>query len=1226
MKFKSFYFIAIFIFFSKAMFPQDHIKTEAGADLVLYTNKEGLPSTNISNMVETKEGYLWISGIEGTYRFDGYEFEEVGEDIGLPKMQNIFYDSSANMMYFASPTKFITFDGKNFKVYGKKEGYKINGLSGQVITFIKADSKGRIWIGSSTPFVDKRFNGGLTKFENGKFTAYDSKAFPLDNAINFIETPYGDLIFNSSGHNTQTLEGAYIALFRNGVFKRIDESVGITLQGANMFSSSIVSPVDKEGNTWIACTGGTAGNSYRDKAGVLMYDGNTFHQYKDFLNQFQQDQYPAEAYYSTDLDKLFLTTFHQNTEKFNRNNKSIFEFSDGKWKPSDIFEKIGSIKNLTNGSVINDFKYSAIIFQKPNKNFPELLAFQVTNQSQSSRYPNQMFYNNKGKWEKFDAFPGFPVEQTKDGTIIATDKGFGIYYPNRSKMLTSKDSLLQTQGGIPTVYTDKNGNVWISFSYTELPAYALTSDVGINVWDGKKLRAITKKDGLSSNITFQFLNDSQKRLWIATAGGASLVREIKNSNGQKIFKIKNIPSGENKKYNTSSFLETGKGDIYTWEDYVRPEYNGVIKSDYFLGKFDGEKFVKINSPFSAEDNKKSYQLIDLREDRKNRLWLFGIFADSIKDITTNRSKIMIFDGKKWSAPPPEWDVPNDQLHYVGKLDNGMYFLTVGGFYVFDGNKFINLSDSVNTHADFRILKGASVAGTKTDIQAGNRLYIRLRNRGLAIFDGTNLNFYTKKEGLPSTNISNPIADDRGYVFFAFPSGALQIKGEDFQTYYDDENVVSGGPFTSVLDGFGNLVELYNGVGLYINKIEDKSYPLKISSVAVNGNYNYYTFPKNLPYSENSLLVNYAALNYKNPAQTNYEHFLQGYDKEWSKAGALAFAEYQNLPYGKYTFRVHGVTANGNKTTEASFSFRIHPPFWRTWWAYCFYAALFGFALVGIRKYEKGKILKREEEKIKEERAAAALKEAQLRAKIAETENERKSKELEEARQLQLSMLPKKLPQLPHLDIAVYMQTATEVGGDYYDFHLHLDGTLTVLLGDATGHGMQSGMMVSIMKSLFMSDRSNKSLKPFFQNTNTAIKDMELGRLMMAANCVQFNSNKIKVASAGMPSVLIYRAQLKLAEEIVINNLPLGAMREFDYEVKEESINSGDTLLLMSDGFAELKNNNNEMIGYKKAKSIFESVAEKNPEEIIRSLKEKADSWAEGLENEDDITFVVVKVK
>ena len=62
------------------------------------------------------------------------------------------------------------------------------------------------------------------------------------------------------------------------------------------------------------------------------------------------------------------------------------------------------------------------------------------------------------------------------------------------------------------------------------------------------------------------------------------------------------------------------------------------------------------------------------------------------------------------------------------------------------------------------------------------------------------------------------------------------------------------------------------------------------------------------------------------------------------------------------------------------------------------------------------------------------------------------------------MLPEKITQIPNLDIAVYMQTATEVGGDYYDFSVKEDGSLNVCLGDATGHGMKAGTIVSMMKS------------------------------------------------------------------------------------------------------------------------------------------------------------------
>ncbi|MEE9450070.1 MAG: hypothetical protein V3V72_08450, partial [Ignavibacteriaceae bacterium] len=129
-------------------------------------------------------------------------------------------------------------------------------------------------------------------------------------------------------------------------------------------------------------------------------------------------------------------------------------------------------------------------------------------------------------------------------------------------------------------------------------------------------------------------------------------------------------------------------------------------------------------------------------------------------------------------------------------------------------------------------------------------------------------------------------------------------------------------------------------------------------------------------------------------------------------------------------------------------------------------------------------------------------EQKLRAQIAEAENERKSKELEEARQLQLSMLPKELPQLPHLDIAVYMQTATEVGGDYYDFHVGINGTLTVVIGDATGHGLKAGTMVTATKSLFNSYVNNDDILFTFSEFTRVIKEMKMHAMSMCLSLLK----------------------------------------------------------------------------------------------------------------------------
>jgi sigma-B regulation protein RsbU (phosphoserine phosphatase) len=138
--------------------------------------------------------------------------------------------------------------------------------------------------------------------------------------------------------------------------------------------------------------------------------------------------------------------------------------------------------------------------------------------------------------------------------------------------------------------------------------------------------------------------------------------------------------------------------------------------------------------------------------------------------------------------------------------------------------------------------------------------------------------------------------------------------------------------------------------------------------------------------------------------------------------------------------------------------------------------------------------------------------------------------------------------------------------------------------------------------------------------------MQLGRLMMALTCVQISKNKIVTTNAGMPPLLIYRKDSQTIEEVVISNMPLGAMKGVTYEVKESHIKRGDTLLLMSDGFAELKNEKDELYGYRRARNCFEKTAQKEPEEIVNYLKEEGMRWTNNLEPDDDVTFVVIKVK
>jgi serine phosphatase RsbU (regulator of sigma subunit) len=249
----------------------------------------------------------------------------------------------------------------------------------------------------------------------------------------------------------------------------------------------------------------------------------------------------------------------------------------------------------------------------------------------------------------------------------------------------------------------------------------------------------------------------------------------------------------------------------------------------------------------------------------------------------------------------------------------------------------------------------------------------------------------------------------------------------------------------------------------------------------------------------------------------------------------------------------------------------------------------------------------------------ARREAELRA-----ENERKARELEEARQLQLSMLPKAVPELPGLEIAAYMKPATEVGGDYYDFHVAKDGTLTIAVGDATGHGLKAGTLVTATKGLFNAFAEEPDIRGFLLRSSRALKRLNLRYLYMALMLAKVKGNRVRLSAAGMPPALVYRAATGEVEEVAIRGLPLGGAA-FPYEERELELALGDAVVFMSDGFPERFNANGEMLDYDRARAVLAEAAREPARAIIDHFVRTAEAWAGGRPQDDDVTFVVMKV-
>lgn len=249
------------------------------------------------------------------------------------------------------------------------------------------------------------------------------------------------------------------------------------------------------------------------------------------------------------------------------------------------------------------------------------------------------------------------------------------------------------------------------------------------------------------------------------------------------------------------------------------------------------------------------------------------------------------------------------------------------------------------------------------------------------------------------------------------------------------------------------------------------------------------------------------------------------------------------------------------------------------------------------------------------------------ARLAEAENERRGRELDVARQLQLSMLPRALPEAPGLDVAAATDTATEVGGDFYDLRRDREGLL-VAFGDATGHGLAAGIVVTAAKALFTSLPAGSPLPELLETCSRAFLEMNLPRLRMSLALARVSPREVAVVSAAVPPLLLHRAETGAVEELGAGALPLGSRRGGGYEERRAALAPGDTLLFASDGFAELRSADGGELGYDGAARAFREAAAApgaTAREVVESLGAAVDRLRGGRPIEDDVTFLVVRV-
>lgn len=240
--------------------------------------------------------------------------------------------------------------------------------------------------------------------------------------------------------------------------------------------------------------------------------------------------------------------------------------------------------------------------------------------------------------------------------------------------------------------------------------------------------------------------------------------------------------------------------------------------------------------------------------------------------------------------------------------------------------------------------------------------------------------------------------------------------------------------------------------------------------------------------------------------------------------------------------------------------------------------------------------------------------------------ERRMVEIEAARILQRSILPLTIPQLPHLEVAAQVTTASEVGGDYYDFRVDDEQSLTVAIGDAAGHGVAAGAMVTATKALFSSMAGEASLPVILAKCDRVLRGMNVRPLHMCLLLARVTPHSISVSSAAMPRPLLFRAASGKVEELVVGGLPLAAAFTEIWTEKTETLAMGDVVLFASDGLAEGLSPAGDPLGYEGVAAMLAAAAPgASSAQIVETLMRQAESWRGTRPQNDDIAMVALRV-
>jgi signal transduction histidine kinase/ligand-binding sensor domain-containing protein len=885
------------------------------------------------NPIKDTAGNLFVMGEGGISNFTNFTTDD---GLALDAVTCSLMDKSGNLWFGTSSGGISRYDGKSFTTFTSDQG-----LANNNVLSIKEDKSGNLWFGTK--------GGGVSCYDGRSFTTFTfAKDLANNSVLSIAEDKSGNLWFGTGGGGVLRCDPS--ALSRTGLksFTNFTDEQGLANNTVNCIAE------DKSGNLWFGTNGGGVSR--------LNADGKSFFNYNsaqglanNIVNSIMEDK----------SGNLWFGTTGGGVSQLSRDRRSFTNFTNA--------------RGLANNDVrcIAEDKSGNLWFG--------------TNSGGVSRYNGKSFTTFStgqglaGNWV-------YSIVEDKMGNLWFGTYGGGVSrYDGRSfTNFSSKQGL--TWDEPRCIAEDKTGNLWFG-----------TNGGGVSRYDGKSFTNFTISQGLANNFIWSIADDRLGILWFGTYGGG-----VSRYDGKSFTTFTSAQGlADNRVRN---IVEDKSGNLWFGTDG-----GGVSR---LTG--DGGSITNFTTFQGLANNR----VRSIAEDKWGNLW-FGTYGGGVSRLSRDLKSITNFtttqgladniilciasdkSGNLWFGTPEglsfmnreEVMKPGEINDRVNNKDNNKRFL-FKTFKTKDG-----LPDNFVTQV-MQLPDGKMAVGT---------------NRGITFFnpapgypDGftslSGIEIYNSVSGYPVKDVNVGqncmYQDSRGIIWAGtgndktmlvrFDPSALHINNNSPTLFIqsikvNEENICWNDIIkkskvrSEVLGGAeciinpANIVEEVTTMGKVLTGPERENMRLHFGGIKFDSITRFNHIPENLilPYRHNKITFEFGAIEVDKPNSVQYQYILIGYDKEWSPVLKKTSATFGNISEGTYTFKVKAQSPNGVWCTPVTYTFKVLPPWYRSWWAYLVYTLAFLLALRIFSKYRERR-LRAEKEKLekKVEERTSELKEMQ----------------------------------------------------------------------------------------------------------------------------------------------------------------------------------------------------------------------------------------------------------